>query len=470
MHEKDIVILGGGPTGLGAAWRLEECASSDRLSRQQDWILLDASSTIGGAARSITDEKGYTWDLGWHGLYSHYPYFDQVLDTVMGGEWVVGELSSYIWVSGTFVPTPIQKNVRRLPPANVVNCIHGLLDSRLARAEDRPVTNFQSWLMSEFGRGLCELFFFPFNRKMWAHSLESMGTEWTTRRSNSGRANVPQVDLHGLLRNIITKEDDPDSKPLCIKYPAEGGIGTLWRRLGGRLPADRVRLNTPVTAIDADAHTVRLGDGTTIRYRHMVSALPIDRLLTTLGRPDLVTYSRQLKSCGMHAIGFGIRGELPSALESKRYVLFPDAAIPFHRITIVSNNSPANVPCDGPHWSILCEVCTSTERPIDERKIVNDVRDALAMLPFLPPALLIDTVFHTSAPYAYAVPTLGRDDVLHAVQSILRSLDIWSRGRFGGWKYEVGNMDHSFMQGVEAIDNLLFGTDEVTYFTPGTVE
>jgi hypothetical protein len=44
--------------------------------------------------------------------------------------------------------------------------------------------------------------------------------------------------------------------------------------------------------------------------------------------------------------------------------------------------------------------------------------------------------------------------------------DIYSRGRFGLWKYEVGNQDHSFMQGVELIERLLHGCDEITAFDP----
>lgn len=42
------------------------------------------------------------------------------------------------------------------------------------------------------------------------------------------------------------------------------------------------------------------------------------------------------------------------------------------------------------------------------------------------------------------------------------SQGVYSRGRFGDWKYEVGNMDHSFMQGVEIAERILTGKTEIT--------
>ena len=46
------------------------------------------------------------------------------------------------------------------------------------------------------------------------------------------------------------------------------------------------------------------------------------------------------------------------------------------------------------------------------------------------------------------------------------SFEIWSRGRFGSWKYEVGNQDHSCMLGVEAVDNILTGAKEFSLMYP----
>jgi hypothetical protein len=52
---------------------------------------------------------------------------------------------------------------------------------------------------------------------------------------------------------------------------------------------------------------------------------------------------------------------------------------------------------------------------------------------------------------------LERDGALKQLLPKLQDMGIYSRGRFGSWKYEVGNQDHSFMLGVEAVNNILHG-------------
>ena len=68
---------------------------------------------------------------------------------------------------------------------------------------------------------------------------------------------------------------------------------------------------------------------------------------------------------------------------------------------------------------------------------------------------LIEVTSLRDADYAYPVPTLERDRALRTIQPYLEGERIFSRGRFGAWKYEVGNMDHSIMQGVEVVNEIL---------------
>jgi hypothetical protein len=72
----------------------------------------------------------------------------------------------------------------------------------------------------------------------------------------------------------------------------------------------------------------------------------------------------------------------------------------------------------------------------------------------------IQSVHTIDIDYSYPVPTLERDKALAIIQPWLESKHIYSRGRFGAWKYEVANMDHSAVQGMEIIDKLLLGHDE----------
>lgn len=76
---------------------------------------------------------------------------------------------------------------------------------------------------------------------------------------------------------------------------------------------------------------------------------------------------------------------------------------------------------------------------------------------------LIRSTYLIDVDYSYPVPTVDRNAALATIQSYLRERDILSRGRFGAWQYEIGNMDHSVMQGVEVVNSWLLGEKEVTW-------
>jgi hypothetical protein len=58
------------------------------------------------------------------------------------------------------------------------------------------------------------------------------------------------------------------------------------------------------------------------------------------------------------------------------------------------------------------------------------------------------------------VPTLERDPALAVIQPWLDQRDVFSRGRFGAWRYEIGNMDHAVKMGIDIARRLVLDEPE----------
>lgn len=464
LPEVDLLVVGSGPSGLGAAWRAE-----DRYSPPLSWALVERAATPGGLAASIVDDRGFTWDLGGHVIYSHYLEFDELLDQLLGADWVEHERAGWIRTHGRFIPYPIQRNIRHLPAAELLRCVEGML--AIHGREPPPAADFEAWLQGSFGAGLVDVFFRPFNRKMWAHEPRELACDWTRSRSGSRNANVPLVDLRAVLRTIVLGVDDPGwDSSTRFRYPAVGGTGAIWEALAGQLPTARMHYGRDVVAVDAGAHTATLADGATIRYGAMVSSMPLDLLLGMLtDQPALARRAGELDYASTQLVGLGMQGALPPELRDKYWLYFPEPDVPFHRVSVLSNYSGSNVPDQRRHWSLLCEVNDHPSARRDPARVMAGCVDAVRRTFDLPEGGVISRWQHR-LDRGYPVPTLRRDGVLAATQSRLKDLAIYSRGRFGGWRYEVSNQDHAFMQGVEAVDAIMTGAPEVTYEHPEAVD
>src|SRR5947208_17156550 len=102
----DVLVIGGGPTGLGAATRLQE--------RGADWHLVEAAEGLGGMASTVTDDAGFRWDLGGHVLHSHFPDFDRAIAD-SGVRMLAPVRNGWVWMDGELVAAPIQHQVNELP-------------------------------------------------------------------------------------------------------------------------------------------------------------------------------------------------------------------------------------------------------------------------------------------------------------------------------------------------------------------
>lgn len=118
----------------------------------------------------------------------------------------------------------------------------------------------------------------------------------------------------------------------------------------------------------------------------------------------------------------------------------------------------------------MLEVSESKVKPVNHETILAECIQGLINTEMLRPTDELVSTYHRVFVPGYPTPSLNRDRALAKLLPTLRDkYGIWSRGRFGSWKYEVGNQDHSFMLGVEAADSVLFGSPEMTLENPNWV-
>ena len=310
------------------------------------------------------------------------------------------------------------------------------------------------------------MFFLPYNFKMWACPAREMSIGWTQRKSGSRYANVPLVDIDRLLENVIAQRDDPGwVGATTFPYPRRGGVALLWQRAFARLPDERKMLKQQMISVDVENRIARFASGLQVKYRHLISSVPLPTLLAAM--PSEVAPRRPfpLRHTQSHILGFGMRGKTPQALLDKCWIYMPEPDLPFFRVTVMSNYSPNNVPSDGEYWSLLCEVSASDTKPVDAANLPAEVERALRRSLLTPDQEIVARWYHYLK-YGYPVPCLQRDGFLQELEPWLSRHGIRSRGRFGGWKYETSNQDNGFMQGLEAVDSILFGAEEISYFYP----
>ncbi|XP_038054872.1 uncharacterized protein LOC119727075 [Patiria miniata] len=479
VKPRKIVIIGSGPTGLGAAQRLYDLRQEDNNTVI---TILEKEGKPGGLASSERDEMGFLWDVGVHVVFSHYTYFDRVLNLAVP-EWNYRRRASFAFMKGSdgirrFIPYPVQNNIHTMDKVDQQRSLAGLEEITRNPISGKPV-NFDEWMLQKFGVGLADVFMRKYNRKIWTVDTKEMNSAWVGER-----VAVPDIE------EIKTKIDEVDSGANAkdsewgpnrfFRYPKYNGTGGMWESVARRIPRRWFNFHSKVIGIDVDRKeiTVEVGKDAkhleTIEYDSVISTVPLDVFTGFIRSSDeslkeMQQLASQLVHTHTHVVSVGLAGQLPASLADKSWVYFPDSDSPFYRLTMFSNYSDDHVPNPAAYWSLMCEIAEPEVSPNPgywtRGNLIKASIKALVLYGFATADMVV-SIHYRRLEHGYPVPSLRRDMILDTVQPWLQSKDIYSRGRFGGWRYEVANQDHSFMQGVEAADKIVLSVPELSYPDP----
>ena len=447
------VILGAGPTGLGAAYRLRERG-------ENGFEIFERSGQVGGLATSFTDPKGWTWDVSGHIIFSGYKYFNDFLGKVLGDRirWIDRE--SWIKFEDRYVRYPFQNHLSSLPEQAMLECLIGLVESQTID-KDRAFRNFEEWVLAKFGAGVAKHFMNPYNFKVWATPLSEMGYYWIAER-------VSVVDWRKAIETTLLPRATDWGPNAKFGYPLHGGTLGLWKAVLPFLGDDRSATTSAPSR--STRRSARSGSRTARPERTTGCSRRCRSTVSSRGsstrRRRCARRRRVSSSTASSRSAVGLRRPSPS---DKNWIYFPNPKTPFYRMTYLSNYSPEIVPGadTSKYFSILTETSYSKFKPLPEGDFGKAVVDGLLAEGILQPSdvPLIETVFLIHAGHSYPIPSVDRNPALETIHAYLEPRGIFSRGRFGSWKYEIGNQDHSLMQGVELVDRWIDGTEEKVFRT-----
>lgn len=450
VKKAEVLVLGAGLAGLSAASILGEFA-----------LVLECGERPGGLVRTECFD-GYWFDRVIHLLYFPDAGTEQRVRHLMGAELEPCPPIAWVECSAGTARFPLQLHLGSLESQTVVDCLVDFVKANLDPLKTRP-ENFEEMLLSAFGRRMCEVFFFPYNRKVWKRPLDTLapsGFQW----------NITRPDLTQVLQGALNPEAVSPSYNAAGWYPrplqgtAVRGMEVLSRRLAEQVADLRTRHH--VESIDLENRIVTARNGVQVahfRFNHScLSTLPLPEIVAKCRQAprDLVESCARLRRNRVLSAAFSIQGPRPTGRGHWRY--YADESVSYTRLIYMHEFDPNCVPKEG--WALLAEITEPAENPLPaEESTLDRIQEDLARTGALPAgSRVVDTHLMVIDP-AYVVFSIGDADVVERAQAFLLQHGIIPVGRYGRWEYSsMGQVLRDGFRLGETVRAEILGTENVT--------
>jgi protoporphyrinogen oxidase len=433
----DVVVLGGGPAGLAAAWEL--------ASHRASVLVIEKHSRTGGLCR--TDRRdGFSFDQGGHRFITRDQELFERVTSLLEDRLHVAERRSVIRIGEREYRYPLEigEVLRGEGPLRIARILGSYLAARLLGRRETP--SFEDWVKRHFGHELYSRFFEPYTKKLWGLPPSELSSDWAGQR-------IAKLSMKTVVQRALglaTHAPRTFAGKYC--YPRRG-IGEIFeaveaeiRRLGGKVmtgvEAKAIRPGADC-AVELEGPRGRFE----VRCRHVISTIPLPALAAALpGGEAQRAAAAKLRFRSLRFLNLLLDG--PPAAD-KTWIYVPEGRFLMTRVQIPIQRSAGNCPPgrSSLQLEIPCTrgdaVWTAPHQEILERGLKD--LDAIGLE--VRPALLGS--FDAFAEHAYPIYQRGYQEHRGALLGWVASIpQVQTCGRQGRFNYIF--FDRAMREGIDA--------------------
>ncbi len=452
MKNVEVLILGGGPAGMSAAFELHKSG--------KHFVIIEKNETVGGLARTLYYGEFRT-DIGPHRFFSQNPYLNKFIGDLIDKHWIKVDRLTRFYIDGKFFLYPIElKDV--LTNIGFLKSFKILSDYFLQQIKNvfirKPSFSFQEQIIKDFGRTLAEFNMINYTEKIWGLPCSEISCDWVKQR-------IKGLSLKEVIKKSIIKSTKGPKTLIDQFYYPDMGIGLIWEKIREIIINGKtgvINLNSyPLEIIHTKEKIAEVivninGKQEIIKPDYVLSSIPITEFVNLL-KPevpqDILIAVNTLKFRSHISLFITINKPL---ITNDQWIYFPDKEIPFGRVMEPKNFSNKLAPKD--KTSLLVEFfCWENDKLWNATKeeLFKKSIDWLEKIGFVKSNEVINYFIHKEK-YAYPVYDLYYKEHLSKVKNFLKNFkNLKLIGRSGCFRYN--NIDHAMEMGILAARNIIEG-------------
>jgi protoporphyrinogen oxidase len=408
-----VAIIGSGISGATCARMLfEKCV---------DVEVYEKDLYTGGLVHCSYEEQ----DILFHRIGGHV--FNSRQQSVLDWFWqhfdreqefVKATRNAGIFLDGKFLGYPIENYVYQLEDSLCRQIVKELLAISSTQSKQSyeyiQEMSFKDFLTSKFGTTLCDIYFYPYNKKIWRNDLDFPVT-WL-----AGKLPMPKVDE--IFYSLIMRKAESEMVHSTFYYPRAGGSQFIIDKL---LTGINVHKGNSVECIETFGNRLCVNGNS---YDAVVYTGDVRKICDMTRRLDIALDTGIEK--GLKRLTANQTSNVLCECDKNPFswIYLPASSLDCHRIIMTGNFSPIN---NGMSIKSDRTTCTVEFSGVPEKeKMINDI----GALPFR-----MRPIAFNIPKSSYVVQGNSTRKLIKDTKNSLKQKNIFLCGRFAEWEYY--NMD-----------------------------